>query len=64
MRIKQLLFGRYVMKENLRMVNWYRKAAEQGNADAMKALAECYYEGKGVEQSYTEAAAWRAKADR
>ena len=52
------------MKENLRMVNWYRKAAEQGNADAMKALAECYYEGKGVEQSYTEAAAWRAKADR
>lgn len=51
------------MKENLRMVNWYRKAAEQGNADAMKALAECYEKGLGVAQSADVPAAWRAKAD-
>ena len=52
------------MKENLRMVNWYRKATEQGNADAMKALAECYENGLVVTQSLEEATEWRVKAVR
>ena len=32
-------FGRGVAQDDAEAVRWYRKAAEQGNADAMRALA-------------------------
>lgn len=36
----------------------YRKAAEQGDANAQVILGNCYFYGDGVEQSYTEAVRW------
>ncbi|MDG2286187.1 MAG: tetratricopeptide repeat protein, partial [Alphaproteobacteria bacterium] len=40
---------------------WYRKAAEQGNADAQFNLGVMYYNGDGVTQDYVEAAKWYRK---
>jgi hypothetical protein len=41
---------------------WYRKAAEQGNADAQFNLGYLYDKGQGVPQDYAQAAAWYRKA--
>jgi hypothetical protein len=42
---------------------WFRKAAEQGNADAQRTLGHCYKNGgEGVPQSYADAAKWFRKA--
>jgi TPR repeat protein len=41
---------------------WFRKSAEQGNADAQYRLGDMYYEGKGVALDPTEAAKWYRKA--
>ena len=43
-------------------VKWYRKAAEQGDADAQKNLGDCYADGDGVEKNYKEAVKWYRKA--
>ena len=43
-------------------VYWYRKAAEQGNAEAQIALGDCYGRGEGVERSYQKAVQWYSKA--
>lgn len=43
-------------------VKWYRKSAEQGDANAQYRLGRCYSEGKGVPQDFTEAVKWLAKA--
>ena len=43
-------------------VNWYRKAAEQGNAWGQCNLADMYELGKGVEQDHQEALKWYRKA--
>ena len=40
----------------------YRKAADQGNADAQSLLGFMYYQGQGVAQNYKEAARWYRKA--
>ncbi len=41
----------------------YRKAAEQGDVDAQKGLADCYYYGRlGVCKNYAEAVKWYRKA--
>jgi len=40
----------------------FRKAAEQGHAEAQYNLGICYEDGDGVEWSYTEAEKWYAKA--
>lgn len=37
-------------------VRWYRKAAEQGNAEAMNNLGSAYCAGSGVPQSLSECA--------
>ena len=42
--------------------NWYRKAAEQGGADAQYQLAEMYHRGHGVPQDSKQAARWYRKA--
>ena len=36
-------------------VKWYRKAAEQGLAEAQSALGSCYANGRGVDKDYLEA---------
>ncbi len=41
---------------------WYRKAAEQGVAEAQFRLGELYMDGKGVAQDAKEAATWLEKA--
>ena len=41
---------------------WYRKAAEQGHAEAQYGLGCCYAKGTGVEKSYEEAMKWCRKA--
>jgi hypothetical protein len=40
----------------------YRKAAEQGSADAQFRLGTIYYFGQGIPQDYQEAAIWYRKA--
>ena len=40
----------------------FRKAAEQGHAEAQFNLGICYEDGDGVEWSYTEAIKWYSKA--
>jgi hypothetical protein len=39
-------------------VKWYRKAANQGDADAQFVLGTLYDEGRGVPQDYVEAHKW------
>ena len=43
-------------------VKWYRKAAEQGEANAQSNLGVMYYNGHGVRQDYAEAVKWNSKA--
>jgi len=42
--------------------NWYRRAAEQGRADAQHLLGLMYRDGAGVERDATQAVAWYRKA--
>ena len=41
---------------------WYRKAAEQGDAQAQFNLGHCYERGQGVPQDFSEAVKWYRKA--
>jgi len=43
-------------------INWYIKAAKQGNKYAQFNLGYLYYYGIGVNQNYYEAAAWATKS--
>lgn len=43
-------------------VKWFRKAAEQGNANAQYNLGVCYENGDGVPQNYSEAVKWYKRA--
>jgi len=43
-------------------VNWYRKAADQGNAAAQSNLATSYRDGVGVTKDEQEAVNWYRKA--
>lgn len=43
-------------------VRWYRKAAEQGHAQAQNELSYCYDEGHGVKEDSVEAVKWYQKA--
>ena len=45
-----------------KLIEWYRKAAQQGNTEAQNFLGRCYYNGTGVTQNYSEAAKWCRKA--
>ena len=44
--------GRGVVQDYVEAVKWYRKAAEQGNAEAQYNLGVMYYKGKGIPQDY------------
>ena len=43
-------------------VNWYRRAAEAGQANAQRNLGGCYRDGIGVEADATQAVAWYRRA--
>jgi TPR repeat protein len=54
--------GEGVLQDFVQAVAWYRKAANQGDADAQFNLGESYRNGQGVSQDYAQAAAWYRKA--
>jgi Sel1 repeat len=54
--------GKGTPQSDTEAVKWYRKAAEQGYANAQFNLGCRYESGKGVEQSDTEAVKWYRKA--
>jgi TPR repeat protein len=43
-------------------VEWYQKAADQGNANGQCDLGICYERGRGVEQNFYKAVKWYQKA--
>jgi TPR repeat protein len=43
-------------------VKWYRKAAEQNDAEAQCSLGICYANGRGVAKDEVEAVKWYRKA--
>ena len=45
-------------QDNAEAVKWYRKAADQGYADAQFNLGFMYKEGLGVQQDYVQAHMW------
>ena len=47
--------GRGVLQNHKEAVKWYRKAADQGIANAQSNLGLMYDKGKGVPQDYAEA---------
>ena len=53
--------GDGVDKNQVKAVEWFRKAAEQGNAEGQSLLATCYSYGIGVEENLDEALKWYQK---
>ncbi len=47
---------------DVKALQWYHKAAEQGYAEAQFNLGLMYFEGQGVPQDYAEAVRWHRKA--
>jgi len=43
-------------------VKWFRKAAEQGDAESQYELARCYYYGFGINENMKEAEKWYREA--
>ena len=54
--------GDCVAKNYVKAVECYRKSAEKGEVYAQYALAECYFEGKGIDVDIDKAACWYKKA--
>ena len=54
--------GNGIEQDYSKAVEWYRKSAEQGNADAQRKLGDCYYNGDIVEKDIDEAEKWYTKA--
>ena len=55
--------GDGVEKDEVKAAQWYRKAAEQGNASAQYNLSVCYFNGKGVERDRAKSAEWYKKVN-
>ncbi|NKB84993.1 tetratricopeptide repeat protein [Haemophilus influenzae] len=54
--------GRGVKQDGVEAVKWFRKAAEQGNAEAQNGLGMMYKGRLGVKQDYFKAVKWYRKA--
>ena len=54
--------GLGVTKDYTQAVKWWRKAADQGYANAQANLGVMYDRGRGVTQDYAEAVKWYRKA--
>ncbi|KAF9976760.1 hypothetical protein BGZ73_007895 [Actinomortierella ambigua] len=52
------LANMYAASDAALAFQWYRRAAEQGHAEAQYTTAQCYEHGRGVPQSYSDAAVW------
>jgi TPR repeat protein len=50
--------GEGVPKDDAEAARWYRMAAERGDADAQRNLAQLFKDGTGVAQDYSRAAYW------
>ena len=55
------VYGRGLVKDEVKGVQWYRKAAEQGNAHGLELLGDAYRDGIGVEANYELALHWYRK---
>jgi TPR repeat protein len=53
-----------VPRDDAEAVRWYRKAADQGDADAQRNLGLMYATGRGVARDDVEAWRWLRKANR
>lgn len=49
-------------KDDAESAKWYRKTAEQGNAEAQSRVGKMYYNGEGVKADLHEAVNWYRKA--
>jgi len=54
--------GKGTPKNNKKAFVWYKKAANQGLADAQNYLAFMYEQGRGTDQDYRKAIKWYKKA--
>jgi TPR repeat protein len=54
--------GQGVPQDYREAAEWFRKAAEQGEAAAQSWLGSMYSHGRGLPQDYEEAAKWFRKA--
>lgn len=54
--------GEGVSEDDVKAVNWYRKAANQGHAKAQFKLGAMYVNGEGVPEDDAEAVRWFRKA--
>ena len=54
--------GYGVKKDEAEAVKWYRKAADQNDADAQRNLGVMYEKGRGVKKNEAEAVKWYRKA--
>ena len=54
----------YVDGSDKQAATYYLQAANKGNVQAMEQIAEYYYYGKGIPQSYQKAFRWYAEAER
>ena len=50
--------GRGVLQDQAEAAKWFRKAADQGNANAQYDLGIAYFKGLGVPQDYAIAYMW------
>src|SRR6266446_4285730 len=50
--------GRGVSLDHAQAVQWWRRAAEQGDASAQFNLGLSYRDGRGLPQDYSEALMW------
>ncbi len=50
--------GEGVLKDYVEVVRWWRKVADQGDADGQTNLGYMYDNGKGVRKNYVEAYKW------
>ena len=50
--------GKGVTKDLVEAAKWFKKAAEQGHAEAQHNLAHCYQEAAGLEKNHVQAAYW------
>lgn len=54
--------GRGVKRDYKKAMEWYQKAANQGDAVAKNNIGDLYYFGRGVKQDYQEAMKWYQQA--
>ena len=54
--------GTGVSQNDSEALEWYRKAAEKGNAEAQLELGKRYFDGRGVSANEAEAVVWYTKA--